>query len=101
ELARAGAIDRVPRMIGVQSEGCSPIVDAYLSGDERITRCPAPRTLDRVLENPAPPSGSQLVRKIRASGGLLTKVTNEAIVGGVLPLARAGLLAPPASHDAT
>jgi len=100
ELARAGVIDRVPRMIGVQSEGCSPIVDAYLSGDDGIRRCATPRTLDHVLENPAPPSGRELLRKVRATGGLLTKVGNAAIVGAALQLAREGLFAQPASATA-
>jgi threonine synthase len=100
ELARAAIIERVPRMIGVQSEGCSPIADAYLSGADRIQRCSSPLTLDHVLENPAPPSGNQLLRKFRASGGLMTKVGNDAIVAAARQLAREGLFAQPASATA-
>jgi len=100
ELARAGVIDRVPRMIGVQSEGCSPVADAYLSGSDDIRRCAAPRTLDHVLENPAPPSGRELLRRLRATGGLLTKVGNEAIISAALQFAREGLFVQPASATA-
>jgi threonine synthase len=100
ELQAAGMTDRVPTMIGVQSAGCSPIVDAYDRQADRLERVADPQTLDHVLENPSPASGNQLVRKMRAAGGILIKVTNSQIVEAALRLAREGLFAQPASATA-
>jgi threonine synthase len=87
-------------MIGVQSEGCSPIADTYEKGLERVERFDRPVTLDHVLENPAPASGNELVRKIRKHGGVLLKVRNAEIIEAALKLAREGIFAQPASATA-
>ncbi len=36
ELQRAGVIDRLPRMIAVQSVSASPLLDAYRAGADRV-----------------------------------------------------------------
>ena len=37
-------------------------------------------TLDHVLENPYPPSGNQVLRKLKENNGFLLKVNNESIL---------------------
>jgi len=100
ELQAAGFTDRVPTMVGVQSEGCSPIANAFERRAERIERVENPRTLDHVLENASPASGNQLLRKMYASGGILLKVGNAQIIQAALRLAREGIFAQPASATA-
>jgi threonine synthase len=97
ELHAVGIVDTVPRFIGVQTEGCSPTVDAYEKGIDRIEPFTNPLTLDHVLENPNPPSGNQVIRKIRANGGTLLKVRNDEILSAQLLLAHEGIFAQPAS----
>ncbi len=100
ELHEVGFIDRVPIFIGVQTQGCSPTVDAYEKGKDRIEPFKDPLTLDHVLENPYPPSGNQVIRKIRSNGGVLLKVSNEEILDAELLLAEEGIFAQPASATA-
>jgi len=100
ELHAAGLVGTVPRFIGVQTEGCSPTVDAYEKGIDRIERFVDPLTLDHVLENPYPPSGNQVIRKIRANGGVLLKVRNDEILNAQVLLAQEGIFAQPASATA-
>jgi threonine synthase len=100
ELHEVGFIDRVPKFIGVQTQGCSPTVDAYEKGKDRIEPFKDPLTLDHVLENPYPPSGNQVIRKIRSNGGVLLKVSNEEILDAELFLAEEGIFAQPASATA-
>ena len=100
ELHEAGFIDTAPKFIGVQTQGCSPTVDAYEQGKDRIERFENPLTLDHVLENPYPPSGNQVIRKIRSNGGVLLKVSNREILDAQVLLANEGIFAQPASATA-
>ncbi len=100
ELHAVGLVGTVPRFIGVQTEGCSPTVDAYEKGIDRIERFVNPATLDHVLENPYPPSGNQVIRKMRTNRGVLLKVSNEEILDAELLLATEGIFAQPASATA-
>jgi len=100
ELHAVGLVDTVPRFIGAQTEGCSPTVDAYEKGIDRIERFTNPLTLDHVLENPYPPSGNQVIRKIRSNGGILLKVRNDEILSAQVLLAHEGIFAQPASATA-
>lgn len=97
ELRDTGMAANTPKFIGVQPEGNSPTVDAFEKGRERIEPFQNSLTLDHVLENPYPPSGNQVLRKLTASGGILLKVDNEAILNAMLLLSREGIFAQPAS----
>jgi threonine synthase len=100
ELKDSGIISQIPGIIGVQAAGNSPTVDAFEKGADRIERFQNALTLDHVLENPYPPSGNQVLRKIRATNGLLLKVHNEDILKAMQLLSREGIFAQPASATA-
>ena len=100
ELREAGFIDKIPKFIGVQTQGCSPTVDAYEQGKDEIELFEGALTLDHVLENPYPPSGNQVIRKMRSSGGVLLKVSNKEILDAELFLAEEGIFAQPAAATA-
>ena len=100
ELKDSGITSQIPAFIGVQSAGNSPTVDAYEKGLDRIERFQNSLTIDHVLENPLPPSGNQVLRKLRANHGLLLKVNNEAVLKAMRLLAQEGIFAQPASATA-
>jgi len=100
ELRDSGLTSRIPRFIGVQADGNSPTVDAFAAGADRIERFENSRTLDHVLENPYPPSGNQVLRKLRAANGLLLKVADNAVLKAMRLLAQEGVFAQPASATA-
>ena len=53
-----------------------------------------------MLENPYPPSGNQVLRKLRTNNGLLLKANNEAILEAMRLLSQEGIFAQPASATA-
>jgi threonine synthase len=97
ELRDTGITAETPKFIGVQAEGNSPTVDAFEKGRDRIEQFQNSLTLDHVLENPYPPSGNQVLRKLRTNNGILLKVNNEAILDAMLLLSQEGIFAQPAS----
>jgi threonine synthase len=91
---------QVPGFIGVQAAGNSPMIDAFEKGADRVECFQNSLTLDHVLENPYPPSGNQVLRKLKANNGLLLKVKNETILTAMRLLSQEGIFAQPASATA-
>jgi threonine synthase len=100
ELRDSGIILQVPGFVGVQAAGNSPTVDAFEKGADHIERFRNSSTLDHVLENPYPPSGNQILRKLKANNGLLLKVNNDSILTAMRLLSQEGIFAQPASATA-
>ncbi len=90
-------IDRLPRFICVQLEGCAPIYNAWINGDEKISLISKPEAIDNAIANPYPPSGNELLRKLREYDGILTAVSDKEALEGQLLLAKEGIFAQPAA----
>ncbi|HID90536.1 TPA: threonine synthase, partial [Candidatus Bathyarchaeota archaeon] len=98
ELHRLGLLDALPRMIGIQAEGASPIVDAIRAGDAAITPVASPETIATAIRIGRPVNWKKAMRAIRESGGLAEKVSDGEIVEAQSLLARTeGLFVEPAS----
>ncbi|WZL72528.1 threonine synthase [Clostridiaceae bacterium 35-E11] len=97
EFKNCGYIDKVPKMICAQASGCSPIYQAYLNDEEIISRFEHPNTIAHAIENPFPPSGNQVLRKLREKDGIFVAVSDEEIVKAQAMLAAEGIFAQPAS----
>ena len=95
ELVACGAADRVPRIIGVQAEGCQPLVTAWQSG--RPIQPSEPDTLADGIAVEMPVSGPSVLRDVRESGGDFVAVPDNALLEAINTMAaNAGLLAEPA-----
>ncbi|ANF22220.1 threonine synthase [Thermococcus piezophilus] len=97
ELFVSGLIDRIPTLVAVQAEGCSPICRAFKEGKERIERFESPKTIAHAIENPYPPSGNAVLKLFREMGGLCVTVSDEEIIKAQAELAREGLFVQPSS----
>ncbi|MBT9779440.1 threonine synthase [Clostridium sp. MCC353] len=83
ELKQMGLVSKLPRMLGVQAENCSPIVRGYIRPDGKV------EAWDGVLDTMAGGIADQLVgyegdgeytiRLVRESGGCMTSLTEEEI----------------------
>jgi threonine synthase len=99
ELKELGMIDRLPQMIGVQSENASALVDA-VNGDGIVREGPA-RTIADSINVGRPRDATKAVRAIRESGGLGVKVSDDEIIASIGRLAQAtGIFAEPAAAAA-
>ena len=97
EFRLCGLIDAVPKMVCAQAEGCAPIHEAYTNNSDCISRVLHPNTIAHAIENPYPPSGNDVLRKIREHGGTVTAVNDEEIVNAQRELAGEGIFGQPAS----
>jgi threonine synthase len=95
ELVACGVTDRVPRIIGVQAEGCQPLVKAWQTG--RPIERSEPDTLADGIAVEMPVSGPSVLRDVRESGGDFVTVSDNDLLNAINTMAsHAGLLAEPA-----
>lgn len=98
ELQAAGIAQETPRIVGVQAEGCSPIVNAYMQNvaEPFLKTKPFTHALAIMVRNPS--HGRAALKAIRESGGLATSVSDEEIIQAEQEIARfEGLFSEPAS----
>ena len=99
ELAECGVADRMPRVVGVQAEGCQPVRRAFREG--RPVAVVEPRTLADGIAVGAPVSAPAVLRAVRESGGGLVAVADDELLSAIRALAAgAGVLAEPAGAAA-
>ena len=102
DLLALGWIDRMPRIIGVQAEGSSPLVDAWERGLEGWEMQPvaAHSVADSIVAG-LPRDRIKALRAVRESGGALLRVTDDEIVAAIPALAQGcGVFAEPAASAA-
>jgi threonine synthase len=96
ELRAAGFTDRLPALIALQSERCSPLAAAFAAGrDQPVEVPPAPATVAEGIAIPSPPRGAQILAAVRDTGGCVVSVPEAAIAPAANELARRGLLVEP------
>lgn len=89
ELAAAGVIDRLPRMVAVQAAGCAPIARAFDRGDADVVAWDEPVTVAGGIRDPLQgyaDDGSLTLRRVRDSAGAVIAVDDTRILeaGGLL-----------------
>ncbi len=88
ELRELGWIERVPRLIAIQSEGCAPIVRALETDAVRVEPWSDPETVASGLNVPAPFASERILEAIRSTHGSGTTVSDRSIVQAMRTLAR-------------
>jgi len=95
EMAGAGLIRHVPRLVCAQAAGCAPIFEAWRRGADEIVPVEQPHTVAHAIANPRPPSGNAVLRRLRSTDGVCVAVDDESIITCQLRLATAGLFGQP------
>ncbi|NYB52493.1 MAG: threonine synthase [Methanobacteriaceae archaeon] len=98
EFYRAGFIDDLPCMTGIQAEGAAPIAHAVWEGQDDIVPVEHPETVATAIRIGAPVSARKAIRAIYESDGLAETVSDEEILSAQKLLARTeGIGVEPAS----
>lgn len=80
ELYQEKLIDRMPRFVGVQSKGCSPLVRAFENGQNFFVPFENPSTIAHAISNPSPPAGRSVLAKVRQHDGIFISVKDEELI---------------------
>ena len=102
DLAALGWIERMPRLIGVQASGSSPLVEAWEQGLEGWEMKPveAHSIADSIVAG-LPRDRIKALRAVRDTGGAFIRVDDEEILAAIPALARGcGVFAEPAAAAA-
>ncbi|HWR21856.1 MAG TPA: threonine synthase [Feifaniaceae bacterium] len=100
DLYELGVIDRIPKILGVQSSGCCPFVNAAKSG-EPLAPTPENTLADSIAVG-VPRNPEKALRAVRESGGAWTAVDDAEILEAMRLLGRTeGVFGEPAGVTAT
>jgi threonine synthase len=98
ELKQLGITNSLPKMVGVQPEGCAPIVKTLVEDRSQPTKISKPFTRALAVLVADPLQGELAIKAIKESGGLTLTVSDSGIVSAELQIARLeGMFAEPAS----
>ena len=102
DLLALGWIDHMPRIIGVQAAGSSPLVDAWEQGLEgwEMEPVPAHSVADSIVAG-LPRDRIKALRTVRESNGAFIRVSDQEIIAAIPALAQGcGVFAEPAAAAA-
>jgi len=99
DLLALGWIDRMPRLIGVQSRGSAACYEVWKRGDNPATMQPInAQTVADSIASDLPRDRVKAVRAVRETNGAFVAVSDQAILDGIPALARlSGVFAEPAA----
>jgi threonine synthase len=97
ELARAGIVSHVPRIIAVQAAACAPLAGAFADGLDEPVKIHASHTAAEGIAIAAPARGSQVLAAVRATDGSFVAVTEQDIVASLRDCCRGGWFIEPTS----
>src|SRR5208337_2720484 len=101
ELYELDLIQNLPKMIGVQAEGCAPIVRAFKAGREDVEAWGTPQTIALSIADPLigyPQDGTLTLNTIRDSHGFADDATDPEMIQAVKAIAHCeGIFAEPAA----
>ena len=96
ELHELGISDGVPKMVGVQAEGASPIATAWMRGQSRPEFVGGPKTVASAIRIGRPVNWYRAWRAVERSGGTFVVVSDSEILEAQRALGREGVAAEPA-----
>ena len=97
DLLVGGEIEKLPRIYGVQSENCDPLVRLF--NGEDLGHTPSP-TVAEGIALPRSTKAAEAVEMVRESGGRMLRVSENEIVTALEQLIRKGFFPEPTSAAA-
>lgn len=76
-------IDKIPQVIGVQAEGSSPIVKAFLEGKEKVTPIDNPQTVADSISVGYPRNGTMALKFAKLFNGSFISVSDREILDAI------------------
>lgn len=83
DLFKLKLIDKIPQVIGVQAEGSSPIVKAYIENKEKVEPIENPKTIADSICVGYPRNGNMALKLARKYNGSFISVKDEEILNSI------------------
>ncbi|NOX71918.1 MAG: threonine synthase [Candidatus Micrarchaeota archaeon] len=80
EFKEVGLLEKLPSMVGMQAEGCRPVVDAYDNGLDTFEPVADPKTVAGAIECGNPLDGNRALKAIKDSEGWADFVSDGEIL---------------------
>jgi threonine synthase len=96
-LERAGVVDQIPRLIGVQARACAPLWSVFHGGAAGLTWTSEGETQAEGIRILQPLRGDAVLQAVEESGGTMVVVEEEEIAQGRNALGSQGLYVEPTS----
>ena len=77
EMKMVGLIDKIPRIVVVQSSHCSTVVKAFLKGKKQPVEVEDPHTIASAISCGKPNYGEEAIYALRETKGKAVTVTDE------------------------
>ena len=90
-MYKEGTISRLPLLIGLQADVCSPLYQAYSAGMENPVEIQESKTLAEGVAISTPYHGREVLQAVRRSGGWFLSVDENKIPVGQKKLAQQGI----------
>lgn len=97
ELLNQGAVDRLPKLFGVQSEFVSPIYDAFCRGAVEVNEALSKKSIAEGIACIKPIRGKEILEIARLTNGGFEVVSEAQIVEGWRELCQQGIYVEPTS----
>lgn len=101
ELLAAGEIQRMPRIIAVQSEAAAPLAQAFWEHRDTVAPIQKQDTLAEGIAIAEPVRGTQILQAVRATGGEFVTVSDAEIVASLRDAGRQGAYIEPTAAATT
>ncbi|MCS7026517.1 MAG: threonine synthase [Bryobacteraceae bacterium] len=98
EMKQLGLIERIPRLAVIQASGAAPFYDLVREPEgARLKAVEHPETLATAIKIGDPVSWPKALLEVKASGGVVEKVTEQEIADAKAQIGRCGIGCEPAS----
>ncbi len=95
EFKEVGLIEMLPKIIGVQAEGCAPVIHAFKNDIIDIIPVESPKTIASAISVPDPITGNGALIALKNSKGDGLTVTDQEIIQARIKLGKIGIFAEP------
>jgi len=98
ELINEGIIDKIPRLLGVQSDVCCPLYNSYKENKEFVEPViQRKKTIAEGICLANPSRGKLIIKAMKETKGAMTIVSDREVIEGLKILSRKGIYVEPTS----
>jgi threonine synthase len=97
DLLGAGYVQRMPRILAVQSAACAPVYEAWVNNKSEVSSVAPKPTIAEGVTLPSPPRGKQVLDAVRRNEGFVLAVNDAEVLACWRDLALSGVFVEPTS----